>query len=59
MSNGNISPLLIFVHIERFCGTTLNYSMLVNLPGVIAPKANLQINHETAQVLFLTTDLKT
>jgi hypothetical protein len=51
MKKGKTSSLLIFVHIERCGGTTLNYSMLNNFPGVLAPKANLQISQKVTQTL--------
>jgi hypothetical protein len=47
---GNNIPLLIFIHIERCGGTTINHLMLSNYPGVLAPKIAASINQKSKQV---------
>lgn len=44
------NPLIIFIHIERSGGTTLNHSMKNNFPGVFAPVIKSYINQKDQDV---------
>jgi hypothetical protein len=46
-------PLIVFIHIERCGGTTLNHSMLSNFTGVFAPVYKTTVNQKSEEFIKL------